>query len=250
MACEQWRGKIAAYADASLSGDDTRAFDAHVRSCVFCAAEALACLQAKRAVHAAGKRFAPNTQFRAKIAQRIAPRRKTAWFGVWMPRFALAAVGLLAIGVIGNRWFVSQRERTFSEIADLHVADLASSTPVDVASTDRHTVKPWFAGKLPFTFNLPEVAGTEFTLIGGRVAYLDQQPGVELLFQVRQHKISVFIFQERGRLRLSSVGSAVSKQLYFNVETWSEGGLRYFVITDASPQDVQHLSDLFKAAAR
>ena len=78
------------------------------------------------------------------------------------------------------------------------MATLASANPVDVISTDRHTVKPWFEGKIPFTFNLPELEGSPFALVGGRVSYLNQSPGAELIFRVRQHQISVFIFQERG----------------------------------------------------
>jgi hypothetical protein len=64
-------------------------------------------------------------------------------------------------------WSSYQQGQTFAELADLHVATLASATPVDVISTDRHTVKPWFQGKIPFTFNLPELANTPFTLEGG-----------------------------------------------------------------------------------
>ena len=72
--------------------------------------------------------------------------------------------------------------QVFSEIADLHVATLASSSPVDVISTDRHTVKPWFQGKIPFAFNLPELQNSEFSLLGGRMTYLDQTPGAHLIY--------------------------------------------------------------------
>lgn len=64
-----------------------------------------------------------------------------------------------------------------SEVADLHIATLASANPIDVVSTDRHTVKPWFAGKIPFTFNLPELQNSPFTLLGAKVSYLNQSPG-------------------------------------------------------------------------
>jgi len=132
-----------------------------------------------------------------------------------------------------------------SELADLHVATLASSNPVDVVSTDRHTVKPWFAGKIPFTFNLPELQDSAFTLVGGKVSYLNQSPGAELIFRVRQHQISVFIFQEQvlGNVRPEDAVTALS----FNVRSWSHNGLRYFVIGDASPEDLDKLSGLIKA---
>ena len=131
---------------------------------------------------------------------------------------------------------------------DLHVATLASSSPVDVVSTDRHTVKPWFAGKIPFTFNLPELEGSPFVLMGGRVSYLNQSPGAELIFRVRQHQISAFIFQERALDGMPSNETA-STNLSFGVRSWSRNGLRYFVIGDASPEDLDKLSELLKASA-
>jgi len=63
-------------------------------------------------------------------------------------------LGALTSTYVGTR---SGQDQVFSEIADLHVAALASSSPVDVISTDRHTVKPWFQGKIPFAFNLPDL---------------------------------------------------------------------------------------------
>ena len=252
MACNTWQGKIDAYVDAELPQEEKRAHDAHVRSCPSCAADALARVQWKRAVKAASaKRYTPSAEFRQRIQQQIAPRRKPALWGSWLPRLAVAAVTLIVLAVGVDRWFAAQQSRAFAELADLHVTSLASASPVDVVSTDRHTVKPWFAGKIPFTFNLPELANTPFTLLGGRVVYADGIPGAQLLFQIRQHRISVFIFEDRGGLgtRLG-FGDILKKQRSFNVETWSEGGLRYFVISDVSPDDIRQLSLLLNSAAK
>jgi anti-sigma factor RsiW len=126
------------------------------------------------------------------------------------------------------------------------VGTLASSSPVDVISTDRHTVKPWFQGKIPFSFNLPELQNTEFTLLGGRLTYLDQTPGGQLIYDYRKHHISVFVFQERS-LPSSLRGSSLApEKLPFNVETWDQDGLRYFVIGDASKDEIDRLARLFK----
>jgi anti-sigma factor RsiW len=146
---------------------------------------------------------------------------------------------------------LAYQDHVFSEIADLHVATLASSSPVDVISTDRHTVKPWFQGKIPFAFNLPELQDSEFSLLGGRMTYLDQTPGAHLIYDVRKHHISVFVFQERS-LKLPArleENSLSPKKLPFNMETWSQGGLRYFVIGDASAADIDILAKLFKTAS-
>lgn len=251
MGCQEWRTKIDAYSDAELPAEEMRAFDRHLATCASCAADALARVQWKRATQLAGKRYAPSAEFRRQIARQIAPRRQTAWLRTWAPALAAAAVVFIVALVLVNRWRGSQQEvgrAELAELADLHVTTLASASPVDVVSTDRHTVKPWFAGKIPFTFNLPELTGTAFTLLGGRIAYLDQAPGAQLLFQVRQHRISVFIFQNRGAVSRAHLDDSSGRQLSFNVQTWSEGGLRYFVISDVGADDIRELSRLLKAA--
>src|SRR5271167_377871 len=241
MVCESWKAKLDAYLDGELPSEEMRAFDAHVRGCPSCAADALARVQMKRAIQTAGKRFTPSAEFRKRMqpVMQAKPRRSNmglAW--TWMTATVVVAIFAI-VGLIAN--YGRERagvQRVYSEVADLHVATLASSSPVDVLSSDRHTVKPWFQGKIPFAFDLPELQNSEFSLLGGRMAYLDQTPGAHLIYDVRKHHISVFVFQERSLpLKLTaSLGenSLSPKQLLFNMETWSQGGLRYFVIGDAS----------------
>jgi len=245
MACESWQKQLDTYLDGELSADEMKAFDAHVRTCSSCAADALARVQMKRSLQVAGKRFAPSIDFRRRIQKSIAAKPQRSFSLAWTLATVAAVLvaGTLALTHLAAR---SSRDHVFSEIADLHVATLASSSPVDVVSTDRHTVKPWFQGKIPFAFNLPEVQNTEFTLVGGRMTYLDQTPGAQLLYDVRKHHISVFIFQERSVPVNWSANSLAPKNSPFNVETWSQGGLRYFAISDTNPADIDALAQLFE----
>jgi anti-sigma factor RsiW len=248
MVCDTWTDKIDAYLDGELPADAARALGEHLRGCPACAAESLSRVQLKRAVQIAGERFTPDPAFRARIQQSITPRAPARWTRFWFPAFVTAVV-LLVAGVVSiniNRGRSSDLQ-LMSELADLHVATLASSNPVDVVSTDRHTVKPWFAGKIPFTFNLPELQDSPFTLLGGKVSYLNQTPGAELIFRVRQHQISVFIFQEQA-LGNTRPDDAVQTALSFNVRSWSHNGLHYFEVGDAGAQDLDKLSELIKAA--
>ncbi len=249
MACQARKEKLDAYLDGELSEEQLRSFDAHVRSCTSCSADALARIQLKRTIQAAGKRYIPNADFRRRMQQSIAPKPQRSFRLGWIVAAATVAIvvaGALAAIYVRNR---SVRDQVYSEVADLHVATLASSSPVDVISTDRHTVKPWFQGKIPFAFNLPELQNTEFTLLGGRMTYLDQTPGAQLIYDIRKHHISVFVFQERSLPAGLDQNSLSPKNLPFNMETWSQGGLRYFVIGDANAADVNSLAKLFKAAA-
>jgi anti-sigma factor RsiW len=81
------------------------------------------------------------------------------------------------------------------------------------------------------------------------MTYLDQTPGAHLIYDMRKHHISVFVFQERSLPARLDRNSLSPKQQPFNLETWSQGGLRYFVVGDASSADIDGLAKLFKAAS-
>lgn len=252
MACESWRAKLDTYLDNELSSEEARSFDAHLRNCPACALEALSRVQTKRRVQAAGKRFTPSAEFRARIQKSVASRPQRSFGLAWRWAPAALALVLVAGGLIGGEYWSAQRNRAdqvFAEVADLHVANLAGSSPVDVVSSDRHTVKPWFQGKIPFAFDLPELQNSEFSLLGGRMTYLEQTPGAHLIYQVRKHKISVFIFQEGSMPGQLGDSRPVTKKLSFNATTWSQGGLRYFVIGDASAGDIDSLARLLQTTA-
>ena len=252
MACERFSGglgrdELDAFVDGELSADAQREFDAHLRACPSCAADIANRVQLKSAVKRAGRRFAASADFRRKIENQVLPRKRTL-SAAWLPAFAAAAVILFAAIWMLGRWTVGS-QAAIGELVDLHVTTLASTNPVDVLSTDLHTVKPWFEGKLPFAVNVPDLKDTPFTLIGGRVTYLEQEPGAGLLFQYRKHRLSAFIFQDRAKWKNVSTTGAPVQHASFWVETWSAGGLRYFVMGDTSVANVEQLSDLIKRAA-
>jgi anti-sigma factor RsiW len=248
MACEPWQFQLDAYLDGELTAEPMRALEAHLRTCPACTADVLARVQLKRAIKTAGTRFTPSPEFRSKTHKRIAAKRPRMWSFGWA-----TAAGLVVLLLAG--WLMTSVEKQnlrqqhlYSELADLHVTTLASANPVDVVSSDRHTVKPWFQGKIPFTFNFPELQNSDFSLLGGRITYLGQAPGAELIYQIRKHQISVFLFPED--LVDLSTRSNITKERSFNVETWTQDGLRYVVFGDAAPEDLRNLATLLKAAAR
>jgi anti-sigma factor RsiW len=251
MACEQWQAQLDRYLDGELPSEGMRSLDAHLRTCPACTADVLARVQFKRSIKAAaGARFAPNADFRIKIQKSVATKPRWNWNLGW--KLATVALALLLFaGSIAS--YVGRenlrRRQYYTELADLHVATLGSANPVDVVSTDRHTVKPWFQGKIPFSFNLPELQNKDFTLVGGRVAYVDQSSGAHLIYQIRKHEISVFIFPASNSNPLFGGDSRVERRQTFNVEDWTQGGLRYVVFGDASADDIQKLSSLLRSAA-
>ncbi|HZR29478.1 MAG TPA: zf-HC2 domain-containing protein [Terriglobales bacterium] len=250
MACELWREKIGAFVDSELSSEETAELNAHLRDCSSCAAKIVEQLQLKRVTHAAGNKYkyeAP-LELRKKILQTVAAKkqRPLGWGWKWAP--ALATAALILFAVLLYPAFRLQSQAPLRELADIHVATLASATPVDVVSTDLHTVKPWFQGKISFSFNPPELKNTPYSLLGGRMAYFQQSSGAELLCQYKQHRISVFIFEDRPEWRLGK-STSVLQPTGLSVESWSQGGLRYVVLGDAAPDVIHNLAEMWKEAA-
>jgi anti-sigma factor RsiW len=248
---DEFTSKLDAYLDGELAGADMKALDAHVRACPACAADVLGRVQMKRAIKSASQRYEPRSEFRAKIERRLKPRAGfPKMFRAWA--YAAAVACLLFVVAVGYNYYQRERlagERLASEIVDLHVAALADPNPVQVPSSDRHTVKPWFQGKIPFTFDLPELQNTGFTLLGGRLTYLDQTAGAELIYQVRKHYISVFIFPQQSSGQTTDL-AAKSKHAAFSLQSFTHQGLRYVLISDTGDSDLGRLSDLLKSAQR
>ncbi|HEV2388612.1 MAG TPA: anti-sigma factor [Candidatus Acidoferrales bacterium] len=251
MACTLWHKEIDAYVDGGLAQERARKFEAHLEGCASCSADVLARMKWKRATKLAGRRYAPTAEFRRRVVESLTPKpeRRPNWN--WLAGWAVSAVAIVLLLVFSYRGRVPGGNSALSEVTDLHVSALASAAPLDVTSSDKHTVKPWFAGRLPFTFQLPALEGTGFTLLGGRVVYLEHSPAAQLIFQVRKHRISLFILQDRPPAsRGLQAAQAIVEQEQFTIDTWSDAGLRYFLITDASRDDIRQLSGLLRAAAQ
>ena len=250
MSCDSWQQKIDAYLDAELPEAEARDFDAHLRTCASCSSQALTRSELKRSIHLAGKKFVPSPELRRRVQTSISPKASGRRWG-WMVEVSVVCAAILLL-IFGSMVWVRQwqRQQLVGELTDLHVATLASANRVDVVSSDRHTVKPWFQGKVPFTFNVPELQGSPFELIGGKVTYLDQNPGAELLFTVRKHVLSVFIFKDSPELDHALGSGELMHRLSFNIESWTDGGLRYLIITDAGRSDIDDLRRRFVQAAQ
>jgi anti-sigma factor RsiW len=237
------------------------AFREHLATCADCAATALALTESKMAVRRAGNRYAAPPELRAKVfslvkgeptaagsAKASDGERQRIFAPRYWPRWAIATAALLVLAaglfVVANR---RQSAKAVAEFADLHVTALASANPVEVVSTDRHTVKPWFQGRIPFTFELPDLQTTPFTLVGGRVAYFHQEPGAHLIFGYQRHFISVFIFRDTPQLAIPA--SLLADQTSsFTLRTWTQQGLRYVAIGDANAAAIVNLMELLQRA--
>lgn len=251
MSCERWAEQISAYVDSEVPAADIEALDAHLQSCAHCATEAFTQLKMRQLVSSAGKRYIPSREFKERVRRKTFGGSAARIYWRWWPAAALAAAVLIAVVIgINYRRATVESDQKLAELTDLHITALASAAPVDVVSSDRHTVKPWFQGRIPFTFNLPELKDTDFVLLGGRVTYLNQFPGAHLLYEIRKHRISVYIFQDWPELRIVKTEGKMINDRSFNLKSWTDSGLRYYVIGDVNSQDLESLCYLLRAAAR
>jgi len=217
--------EIAAIADGEVAGSE------HLRDCAACANAVLGELRMKRAVREA----APRYEVPATLVKRLQPRRSA--FDWLLP--VAAALAIVVGGGLVLRWRAGAPAGAppAVELVDLHTTLLASSNPVDVVSTDRHTVKPWFEGRVPFAVPVPELA-PPFRLIGGRVVYWRQQPGAYLMIAKGAHRISLFIF--RDDMRPTQIRNVAS-------EVWTANGLTFVALADVSQEDLRALREAFSA---
>lgn len=251
MTCAERSAQLDAYLDGELNAQQIELMEAHLRECPCCATECVRRIQWKRSTRSAGLRYTAERALRERIQNQIstksAGRVSMAWR--WRAAYtvpALALVLLAAALLVDQNVRRTRNQQIVSELADLHVASMASSTPVDLLSSDRHTVKPWFEGKSPFTFNVPELNGSSFELVGGRVSYLDQSPGAELVFRIRKHQISSFIFQERAVPSDFPLAGEIDARS-FHLHSWKQNGLRFFLVGDVEVRDLRALRELLRS---
>lgn len=243
MSCQR-QDQALLYVDDELDPSGWRKFQAHMHSCADCAAAVNAQGEFKKRLRIVGKHFAAPPELHAAVFRSVHPDKSVNPWWKWIS----APLCALLLGVIAFLVYPrSGHDAIVAGLVDEHVTNLASGHPVDVVSSDMHTVKPWYQGRLPFTFNPPELPEDgPLQLLGGKVAYAGQQPGAQLWYQTGPHKISVFIFQARP-----GTGQAGSNRgLSFNVNSWVQGGLQYYLVTDASQEEAGKLVTLFQEANR
>jgi anti-sigma factor RsiW len=220
------------YADGELGSTEAAEFERHLQECARCAASALRIVMMKQAIHDVMREEVPSEELRERVRRPMV--KKASRTPIWWAAAAAAVLVLITTIVIRT-----ESPSALPELVDMHVTLLASANPVDVISTDRHTVKPWFEGRLPFTVPVPDLA-SPFHLIGGRVIYWHANPAAYLLVGKGAHRISLFVFRDGDAPRdLRQSSDAVSTLV------WRSGGLTFVAIGQVPREDLQSLSAAF-----
>ena len=157
----------------------------------------------------------------------------------------LAAIGLLFACVALAGFFLGRNTRAPSsaavsisqEVVACHVRSLMAGHLLDVVSTDKHTVKPWYAGRLSFSPPVIDLSDSGYTLAGGRLDYVDGHPAAALVYRVRKHIVNVFVWPE-GAANTSPSRLVSNPDLGYNIEQWQSAGMSWWAVSDMSSGDL------------
>jgi anti-sigma factor RsiW len=232
---------LSAFIDHELPPSESESIQQHLAGCHVCALKVVSAMQLKAAVAHSGQRFTPLPDTLARLTahlQQEQPKKSARVYSFRVPTWAaLAACLVLTVSLIAWRQ-ARQANALSAELLDQHLATLSNGASPEVISTDRHTVKPWFQGKLSFSFNLPDALPADTTLKGGDLTYLDGQPAALLLFTIHKHEVSVFVTQ-RSASHIATMLPRVRSGFAIHSATTPE--LRITTVSDVNPHDLDLL---------
>jgi anti-sigma factor RsiW len=248
MTCDEAEILLHALIDGELDAGHAREVEDHIASCPRCAAQLQAYRDMSKAVAGANLRYSAPPELRRRIEaalpQARVPNRRAVLRGFAMGSAvsAIAATGLFAV-ILRN----DDEQRIQSEVVSAHLRSLQAGHLTDVLSTDQHTVKPWFNGKLDVAPPVVDLTAQGFTLIGGRLDYVDTRPIGAIVYRRRSHVINLFVAQTASTERRAAKIEALQG---FNIRSWSERGLNYWAVSDLAADELAEFGEKFEGAMR
>ena len=241
MNCEKVLLLLNGYVDGELDLVTSLEIEEHLRECASCSAQH----QSLVALHTATADKALYHLAPAGLEKRIRGSLKKAnpkppfWEGIswrWLaPAAALVILLLLLAGTLGRSLMISNQQTLLTqEVQVAHVRSLMANHLVDVASTDQHTVKPWFNGKLDFSPPVTDLAPQGFPLVGGRLEYLDGRQVAALVYQRNKHYINLFIWPSQDK----EAGPQRSDYNGYHLFHWTQSGMTFWAVSDVNPKDL------------
>lgn len=249
MTCQEVIPLKHAYADGELDLVCTLEIEKHLAACPSCSHAYENVRSLKLAVQSSDLYLSAPPALRRRVLNTIrgqvggVRRRSPVWWGMFkmlIPAAGVALIALLLLPVLSGRSLDKQLEE---EVVSSHVRSLMLDHKTDVASSDKHTVKPWFQGKLDFSPPVNDLADHGFPLVGGRLDYLQGRPVAALVYQRRQHLINLFVWPTAGPAIISD--RFMVRQGY-NLVNWTKAGMTFWTVSDLNPTDLAGFVQLMK----
>lgn len=247
MGCNETQHLLDGYVDSELDLTSTLEIEKHLQTCADCAHAYNNQLALRTAIGADSLYFTPPANLRKRIqvslrqeskAKPVPRRIAWQWTRIAAP---LAAVLLIALGLF-YIWSVSSADDHLTQdVLSSHVRSLMANHLVDVPSSDQHTVKPWFNGKLDFSPQVVDLANQGFPLVGGRLDYLDNRSVAALVYQRRKHVINLFIWPSTQN---ADSGTRMVTLQGYHLFSWTKGGFNYWAVSDVNTSELQQFVQL------
>jgi anti-sigma factor RsiW len=252
--CDDYETLLHALVDGELDAGHVRDVEAHVAACLGCAARLKSIRAMRDALAGAGLRETAPAHLRSRIeamfpapapayAPAAVPQDGTLyrWWRSSLRSFlggfsigtalSAAVAATLVVGIFRS----DQNQQVADEVVSAHIRSLQAGHLMDVVTSDQHTVKPWFNGKLDVAPPVIDLTAEGFTLLGGRLDYIDGEPVGSVIYQRRKHVINLFVAQRLGTARSSVLSKTVQG---YNVRHWTEQGLDFWAVSDLAGDEL------------
>jgi anti-sigma factor RsiW len=259
--CTDYETLLHALADGELDAGHVRDVDAHVAGCADCAAKLKAIRALREAMAGSSLKEAAPADLRSRIealfpapAPLVAPAAVkegpiSRWWRSFLGGFSVGAAlsaavaAMLVIGIFGP----DPNQQVADEVVSAHIRSLQAGHLMDVETSDQHTVKPWFNGKLDVAPPVIDLTAQGFTLLGGRLDYIDGEPVASVIYQRRKHVINLFVAQRLGTARASIMSKTIQG---YNVRHWTEQGLDFWAVSDLAGDELDEFVQKISADLR
>jgi anti-sigma factor RsiW len=245
MQCSEVYALISAYVDDEVEAEQARALASHVASCTHCAALA----DDYRRIGSellANYRSAP-TGLVAKLRARVLAEEDAVSFTTWNPRRFLRQAAVLLCATLLSAlatWHLAQTHiadtNLAQDVVSAHIRSLLQEHTTQVASADRHAVRPWFAGRVDFAPPVKDLSAQGFSLLGGRLDLVHGRRTAVVVFRRRQHIIDVFVWPATG----GEYGPRSAVHNGYNTLTWSAADMTYWAVSDLNAAELRELQAL------
>ena len=254
--CAEWDLMLHGFIDGELDAAHSLQLERHLATCPHCDTQLRRLEALKQAVTQNGVRWRTPDHVRAQVLAAVAheaamqarssaaPQNRQGekrfnfleFVRQWMfvPSLAALAASLFLVTAP-----IHQRSPIEDEILASHVRSLLVNHLTDVATSDQHTVKPWFNGKIDFSPPVVDLAPQGFPLLGGRIDYIGGRVVAALIYRRQAHLINLFIWPA------SAAGPTTASRDGYNMENWSEDGLTFWAVSDVSAGEVEKFRETF-----
>jgi anti-sigma factor RsiW len=242
MNCQQIQKLIHAHHDGELDAANTLQVDEHLADCPRCFSATRQLSALRGALQNAELRFTAPAELRrtisAAVEQSEKSERETIFSQPWFQRsgWAVAAVLLIACFVVFHLTSARNEDRLIADLTASHVRSLMVNHLTDVASTDQHTVKPWFDGKLDFAPPVKDLRESGFPLLGGRLDFIEGHSAAALVYGRQKHFLNLFVWPATSP---SPANLRATQRNGYNVIQWSDGRMSFSVISDLNEPELR-----------